>query len=267
MGHVTMRACAQAAYTSSTNGLFMVCYLLLCWNMMCRTENAATVIFQHLHWVNDCLAVDCFITKADQTASKSNQKHIYANPLDPLICPILALGMYLIERPEAEATHVQNFVFPATKSKKKKSSTSRFLTGLKKLVSTANTLLAMTIDCLKIGAHSLRKGAVTFAAGGSTMAPGIVSILLRAGWSLQGVENRYFKFEGAMDQFLGRVICGLPINSGNFAILPPFFCMKTAEDVAYISQGEFGNFCQCRVFDFDILQGLSNNDFCVWKDG
>ncbi|KAF0739969.1 hypothetical protein Ae201684P_016791 [Aphanomyces euteiches] len=35
--------------------------------------------------------------------------------------------------------------------------------------------------------------------------------------------ERYFRYEAAGDQFAGRVVCGLPVNSANFAILPPHF--------------------------------------------
>ena len=90
----------------------------------------------------------------------------------------------------------------------------------------------------RYGAHSLRKGGVSFAAGGSTMAPSVISIILRAGWSIKGVESRYFRFQNAMDQFLGRVMTGLPLDSGDFAILPPFFVKRTAEEGAFLKQGK-----------------------------
>ncbi|EGZ28656.1 hypothetical protein PHYSODRAFT_377683, partial [Phytophthora sojae] len=41
--------------------------------------------------------------------------------------------------------------------------------------------------------------------------------------SLGGVQDRYFRYEAAGDQFLGRVGVGLPLNSAGFAILPPHF--------------------------------------------
>lgn len=41
--------------------------------------------------------------------------------------------------------------------------------------------------------------------------------------SLLGVQDRYLRYEGAMDQFGGRTVAGLPMNSPSFAILPPFF--------------------------------------------
>ncbi|EGZ22322.1 hypothetical protein PHYSODRAFT_491802, partial [Phytophthora sojae] len=38
-----------------------------------------------------------------------------------------------------------------------------------------------------------------------------------------GVQDRYFRYEAAGDQFLGRVVAGLPVNDSKFAILPPHF--------------------------------------------
>ncbi|KAG6941530.1 hypothetical protein JG688_00018620 [Phytophthora aleatoria] len=58
------------------------------------------------------------------------------------------------------------------------------------------------------GTHSVRKGVATFACGGSTGGPSI---------------DRYFRYEAAGDQFLGRVVAGLPVNDSKFAALPPHF--------------------------------------------
>ncbi|KAG6958584.1 hypothetical protein JG688_00010452, partial [Phytophthora aleatoria] len=59
--------------------------------------------------------------------------------------------------------------------------------------------------------------------GGSTGGPSIVRICLHCGWSLGGVQDRYFRYESAGDQYLGRVVAGLPLNSSAFATLPPHF--------------------------------------------
>ncbi|EGZ13038.1 hypothetical protein PHYSODRAFT_514739, partial [Phytophthora sojae] len=73
------------------------------------------------------------------------------------------------------------------------------------------------------GTHSVRNGVATFACGGSTGGPSIVSVCLRCGWSLGGVQNRFFRYEAAGDQFLGRVVAGPPVNDSKFATLPPHF--------------------------------------------
>ncbi|OQR82152.1 hypothetical protein ACHHYP_16364 [Achlya hypogyna] len=75
----------------------------------------------------------------------------------------------------------------------------------------------------KHGTQSIRKGVVTYACSGSTGGPSVVSVCLRCGWSLGHVMERYFKYEQAGDQFVGRVVSGLPINGANFAIAPPHF--------------------------------------------
>ena len=97
---------------------------------------------------------------------------------------------------------------------------------------------AQMVFIVNLGAHSLRKGAVTYCSSGSTMAPSIIAICLRAGWSLKGVEDRYFRLENAMDQFLGRVVAGLDLMSGDFAILPPFFAHSNEADRAFILQSK-----------------------------
>ena len=69
--------------------------------------------------------------------------------------------------------------------------------------------------------HSWRKGSASFAASGSTAAPSIITICLRANWKLPGSLNRYLFLEHAGDQFVGRVCAGLPIMSDKFGVLPP----------------------------------------------
>ncbi len=53
------------------------------------------------------------------------------------------------------------------------------------------------------GTHSIRKGAVTYVATGSTSFPPIASICLLANWAMPGVMNHYIMFENAGDQFVG----------------------------------------------------------------
>ncbi|RHZ10866.1 hypothetical protein DYB31_002708 [Aphanomyces astaci] len=58
---------------------------------------------------------------------------------------------------------------------------------------------------------------------GSTGGPSLVSICLRCGWSLVSVFEHYMHYERAGDQFVGRVVAGLPLNNAKFAVLPPHF--------------------------------------------
>jgi hypothetical protein len=90
-------------------------------------------------------------------------------------------------------------------------------------------------DVENIGCHSVRKGAATYCASGSTVAPPIVSICLRAGWAISGSKERYLKYENAGDQFVSRMVCGLNANSYEFAISPPYFETESDEDTNRIN--------------------------------
>jgi hypothetical protein len=74
-----------------------------------------------------------------------------------------------------------------------------------------------------IAAHSTRKGGRSYCAGGSTNGPAYVSIQLRGGWSLEGIDKRYVRYERCGDQYCGRILSGLNVNIAEFAYLPPFF--------------------------------------------
>jgi len=74
-----------------------------------------------------------------------------------------------------------------------------------------------------IGTHSFRKGGSTYCTSGSTQCPSATAVYLRAGWTIEGVQSRYLRYEAAGDQFVAEPFCGLPIDSAEFAALPPLF--------------------------------------------
>jgi hypothetical protein len=76
------------------------------------------------------------------------------------------------------------------------------------------------IDIEDVGVHSLRKGATSYVSSGATGAPPQVAKKIRAGWSMGVIQDTYLRYEAARDQYAGRVVCGLPLTSPKFAILP-----------------------------------------------
>jgi hypothetical protein len=107
-----------------------------------------------------------------------------------------------------------------------------------------------------LGTHSIRKGAASYVSGGSTCCPSSVSVHLRAGWALSGVQDRYFRYESAGDEYVGRTVCGLPISHAKFAVLPPFFaqvdpfvaaCVKTCFPNAPANMYHVLEFCLASV--------------------
>ena len=78
-------------------GLWCYCYLVPTWNLMCHVNNTSQIKFQHIHWIQDSLQIYFVHTKNDQTGDESRHpRHIYANPHDPIVCPIFALSLYLM---------------------------------------------------------------------------------------------------------------------------------------------------------------------------
>ncbi|ETV79837.1 hypothetical protein H257_07053 [Aphanomyces astaci] len=191
------------------DGGFTHLFLILSWNLMCRSRSTATVRIDHFSDEGDALGVTFFKSKTDQGGTKRRDpKHVYANPQQPGTCCILALAIYLACNPE----HDSGDLFPGCAQR------DRFGRSLSQLVGYALPELASAV-----GTHSLRKGAATFAIGGSTSGPSIVNVCIRCGWSIGSVVERYVHYDGAGDQYVGRVVAGLPIDSGDFAALPPHF--------------------------------------------
>ena len=176
---------------------------------MCRSSSTATVRIDHFTDEGDALGVTFFKSKTDQGGTKRRDpKHLYANPMQPESCCILALAMYLA----CNSEHDSGKLFPGASQR------DRFGRRLSDLVGHTLPTVAKAV-----GTHSLRKGAATFAIGGSTSGPSIVNVCIRCGWSIGSVVERYVHYDGAGDQYVGRVVAGLPLGSGDFATLPPHF--------------------------------------------
>ena len=218
--------------------LFARCFLTLEWNLMARSESIVHAHFFHITWEDDCLAFRFAKSKTDQTGRNSDQVwHVYATPNNPYVCPVLALATYIFANPSL--TNVENFteadregnvsgrLFPGGDQY------GRFMDCLRRVVEkNQGVFLALGIRPGDLGSHSARKGACSFAAAGSTVCPPMVSICLRAMWSMGSVKERYLQFEKAGDQYLGRVVSGLDVNDVSFAISPPYFeCGDNEDDV------------------------------------
>ncbi|ETV92137.1 hypothetical protein H310_13391 [Aphanomyces invadans] len=119
--------------------------------------NDATVIFQGKHYVfstasvridhftdeGDALGVTFFKSKTDQGGTKRRDpKHLYANPMQPESCCILALAMFLA----CNSEHDSGKLFPGPSQR------DRFGRRLSDLVGQALPTVAKAV-----GTHSLRK--------------------------------------------------------------------------------------------------------------
>ncbi len=174
---------------------------------MCRAENLLNINWLHMDWKNDALRIYFKKMKNDQDGSRCKEpRSLYANPVKPEVCCILSLGIYLLC---FSPTKIDQLVFDGD------SQSARYGTLLKIfLTKHASMLRERGFAPSDFGTHSIRKGASTFVTSGTTDAPSQASVNLRGGWTMTSVENTYFRFEKAGDQFVGRTVSGLPINRG-----------------------------------------------------
>ena len=237
-------------YSAAEGGAFAAAFQTLMWSLMARSVNIGLIKLDHVSQVGDALVVRFAHTKTDQTGqNRIHPRHVYANPLKPEICPVLALGVYwLVCNPE-----------DTTKKLFKGSDQPARFRGVlhKGLDDRRDRLKRVGVSRRGHALHSYRKGASTEACTGSTIAPNSSAVSTRAGWS-QGVEDQY-KFPGEkQDQFVGRSVAGLPDEE--FDILPPMFLTPPTEPDKASWVGEamtlaFGNIAnECDANFFAVLQ-------------
>lgn len=211
---------------SSKDLLFSRTFMIISWNLMCRSSNAISIRYGHMEFLNDSLGVYFSHMKNDQIGERPRDpRHIYANPLKPEICPILALAIYWA---------IFSFDCSSDQLFQGNNQYERFRKSFQHLFKhedISSVLIRKGLNPENIGTHSMRKGAATFCSSGSTACPSSTSIHLRAGWSLGGVQNTYLRYEAAGDQYVGRVVSGLPLDSFEFSILPPHFSHSSSDIV------------------------------------
>ena len=79
---------------------------------------------------------------------------MYSNPFEPALCPVLALGKYLLAFPHIILDE-KNSLFPGT------SQYARFSDLLSKLfILEKSNLVSLGVDPNILGTHSIRKGAI-----------------------------------------------------------------------------------------------------------
>ena len=78
-----------------TLSIFGHLFLVLCWNLMARSASVASLMFDHFGWEQDSLVITFPAHKGVQEGQAAMPKHVYANPSQPAICPILSLAVFV----------------------------------------------------------------------------------------------------------------------------------------------------------------------------
>jgi hypothetical protein len=182
------------------------------------------MMMEHVGWEADSLLITTPKHKGDQEGVKCFSRHLYANPLNPAICPVLALAIltfmrvlkhdHLTESSSSSAARPNFRIFDGAHSE------SRFSDVLSRTIASlpASDLPRLGGEKKQLGTHSVRKGAASYCAG-MINGPSMVHVFLRAGWSLGNVQDRYLFAGAGGDQLTGRALSGLPFNDSSLIVL------------------------------------------------
>ena len=160
-------------------------------------------------------------TKSDKEGERKNNKAVYCNPLDPVLCPGVSLGVWLSLNQNKFRDSERIFIRRGTRIG---SAAHRYCEQL-------HTVMKKYADIVKtyittMSAHGIRKGSATHVACATTCPPPLASIANRGDWSLGKVLDIYWRFAEAGDNYLGRCLCGLDPNCTTFSVLPPHWTVE-----------------------------------------
>jgi hypothetical protein len=224
-------------------------FLIVCWNLICRSSSAVQICLDHLGWQDDAMIIMFATHKGDNLAEKPRDpRHVYQNPLHPEICPVLGMGI-------SNSILISGIYFLCTRFSPNEKRLfpgehqyQRFRSMLMRMGDHPDVVPELNRRGMQIedlGTHSMRKGAATFCSSGSTNCPSSTSIHIRAGWTLGGVDDTYMRYESAGDQYVGRTVSGLPINCPEFAIVGPYFNSTIQpDDIVQLLNTYFPNYSE-----------------------
>ena len=102
--------CQKMLEINSDEGPFAHLFLILEWNLMARASNCMNFWLGHFEWRHNCLVFFFGKSKRDQTGENSDSPwHVYSNPCEPSICPVLALARYLFSFPDIATSNTTLF--------------------------------------------------------------------------------------------------------------------------------------------------------------
>jgi hypothetical protein len=64
---------------SGSDGIFGWCFLVLSWNLACRSSNTCTLQLKHFRWVEDCFSIYFAHQKNDQGAPRKKMQRLKKN--------------------------------------------------------------------------------------------------------------------------------------------------------------------------------------------
>lgn len=181
----------QLFLLETTDGAFAHLYSLLSLNLGCRSSNTAGIALQHISAGTDHFVIQFVHQKNDQEGEMQGyERHIFANPLNPVMCPILALAIYLSIVPFREGGVM---LFDGTKANGRSNQDERYLKILKRIIESDSILELLKqhgFSFSEIGSHTSRKTIASYCSSISSI-HSHAALVARMGWKLVGVQGTY----------------------------------------------------------------------------
>lgn len=183
--------------------------LILQWATCSQVLQAAQIHLDHIGWTADCLLIrSC---SASGAALPQHKTHVFANPLEPALCAVLNLALYLVEFGDS----TNELLFPGS------TQADRYCNVLKDLWQEPEMRAALLQHGLRpnqLGSISVSEGATSFGCSGTPQGGDMLTMCYRASGI---VLQRYAHAQAAGDCASGRTLAGLPTNRSDFGVLPP----------------------------------------------
>ena len=222
--------CKKFLTGKGNEAIFAHAFLTFEWNLMARAQNVVDIALSDMEWDGDCMILRMKRTKNDQDGKwKKYPFHVFCNPQKPWLCCPTAIGTYILSSQNVIAGQGGK-LFPS------QNQYARYSHILQKTIRDNEEEFAeIGVTAKEIGSHSARKGAATYASAGTTCCPSIAAICNRAGWKMGGSRDKYIHSADASDQYLGRVLAGLPILEIELSYTCYFFeCNSNDEKLAVL---------------------------------
>ena len=149
---------------------FVHAFLTMEWNLMVRSDKCVNMHVQHIQWRLDCSIFYFVTSKGNQMEDRYNNPwHVYPNPKNPKMCPVLDLSKYFFSHPYILITDSK--LFPGNYQYE------IFLNIVHIIINdNLEEFQFLGVEKGKIGSKSASKGSITIVASGCTVSPPMYSI-------------------------------------------------------------------------------------------
>jgi hypothetical protein len=218
---ITMREKNRGSWRS---GVKLWAYMILDWNLACRSKSVQEGNVGHLKVVEDHLGCKIPKSKKDPTGARSFHKALLDYRDSCVQSPVLALAVLF-----ALGMFARNGAWFSGKHAEK--SFSRRFGKLLRNCRSAAELEVLAQDPKDLGTHSVRKGIMSLLAG-VLDGPNDKAMSMRCDHSKGKTHDTYYQAEGgtAQDCLCGRISAGFRPHDINNTQLPPHFAPGVVTD-------------------------------------